>query len=1102
MKNTFSMIMIMSLLVSMLTMAFGIQARGRYGMGDTAYVIDAGNNDTYPLMNPWLESANDWPMFHQNPRHTGHSVSSAPSTNDILWSYATGFEVRSSPAVADGKVYIGSGDGRVYCLDASTGTQLWNYITGNRVSSSPTVADGKVYVGSHDNRVYCLDASTGTLVWSYAASSEVWSSPAVADGKVLVGSFDTKIHCVNATTGEYIWSYITNWIVWSSPAVADGKVYVGSGDSNVYCLNASTGLKLWSYATGSYVFSSPAVADGKVYVGSDDYKIYTFAPAEPDLTVSLVSISPPYPLEGQPTSIVASVANIGGKDANGVSVDLLQSTKYIIPKTEPEDTYSITFPLQQVSIASLPAQESETVTFVWNATEILNVDGKAVEIIVDRFDYIKESNEANNWVAAIPDTSIVQDQMCGFVAYRDGYSFKNYVWSDFQFRDLKQVMEDYVKSSDYSPFPHALTSTVVSFMWPYGRCVGMASTASLYYTGTILRPAGDVTFELTKAEADEKIAAYHALNSLQTVGFFLSTVNLRNEYEKILGFLKWNRPPLLLLGDKTTGVEHAVTVIGAYSVTENVKNVVIYDNSYPGLGYVVSWDLARNTIVWNPLPYNYNKVFVTMPNAYPQDWVAKTVNDFASWLVGGIKRIISFKCPVEVDIVDQYGRLVSSRNGGICEIPGADVDLDNATGLKRFWLPLDLDYNITMEAYGDGNVEVTHVFPSADGGTFSYASINVTEMTLATALVPASNATFAFEVDTDGDGHVDYEASPESAYYDAPWKVCYKESGGCPSIDLCAFNGTLCVLHSNALYVNTGSGWNAISMPTYGTSIRFYENTLYMGGKDGLYYLNGTDLIQVFPVETYAKVLGIYNNSLYVGTLLDSHPTLYYCETAAENPANWQIDTEFSDALNFSSPFGSVDSFAVHNGVMYIGSGGKLYSFNGTDWSIAVNYDDVFAFQAMRVYEGKLYLATRDQGWRKPLCQGGTGFSGRVIEYDGENWTTIFDHDYWIYSLGIYDNRLYAGTANKILTYNGTDWDVSFNTTEGAYYALCFEDCDGKIYVGMGNGYIFADPTPAKADPETIVVPEFPSTIILPVFMALTVLILALTKKSRSKRLY
>jgi len=103
--------------------------------------------------------------------------------------------VRSCPAVVDGKVYVGSYDGKVYCLNASAASmtpnerEIWNYPT-----CSPAVADGKVYVGSRDNKTYCLDASTGAKIWSYTTGSAVHSSPAVAGGKVYIGSLDGNIY--------------------------------------------------------------------------------------------------------------------------------------------------------------------------------------------------------------------------------------------------------------------------------------------------------------------------------------------------------------------------------------------------------------------------------------------------------------------------------------------------------------------------------------------------------------------------------------------------------------------------------------------------------------------------------------------------------------------------------------------------------------------------------------------------------------------------------------------------------------------------------------------------------------------------------------------
>jgi outer membrane protein assembly factor BamB len=77
------------------------------------------------------------------------------STGVLLWSYATGAPVESSPAVANGVVYVGSGDYNLYALNASTGVLLWNYANGPG-QSSPAVANGMVYVGSVFGNVYAF----------------------------------------------------------------------------------------------------------------------------------------------------------------------------------------------------------------------------------------------------------------------------------------------------------------------------------------------------------------------------------------------------------------------------------------------------------------------------------------------------------------------------------------------------------------------------------------------------------------------------------------------------------------------------------------------------------------------------------------------------------------------------------------------------------------------------------------------------------------------------------------------------------------------------------------------------------------------------------
>jgi len=247
------------------------------GIGDTPYLIDVSNQDNYPLMKPWSPPLNStrypWSMFHHDLKHTGYSESPAPNTNQTLWNYTTGNYVVSSPAVVNGKVYVGSWDGNVYCLDALAGACIWNYTTGGMVGSSPAVVNERLYVGSYDFRVYCLDALTGAQIWNYTTSDSRISSPAVVNGRVYVGS-GNMVYALNASTGAHIWDYTTSAIVRSSPAVVDGRVYVGSGDFKLYALDAVTGLHIWNYTTGNSVNSSPSVVDGKVYVGSDDRNVY------------------------------------------------------------------------------------------------------------------------------------------------------------------------------------------------------------------------------------------------------------------------------------------------------------------------------------------------------------------------------------------------------------------------------------------------------------------------------------------------------------------------------------------------------------------------------------------------------------------------------------------------------------------------------------------------------------------------------------------------------------------------------------------------------------------------------------------------------------
>ena len=118
----------------------------------------------------------------------------------------------------------------MYALNAKTGAKLWSYTTGDEVDSSPAVANGVVYVGSDDYVLVRTEHQHRRQAVELPHRLLMYSSPAVVDGVVYVGSFDHNVYALNASTGAMLWSYNTGSVVYSAPAVANGVVYVGSWD--------------------------------------------------------------------------------------------------------------------------------------------------------------------------------------------------------------------------------------------------------------------------------------------------------------------------------------------------------------------------------------------------------------------------------------------------------------------------------------------------------------------------------------------------------------------------------------------------------------------------------------------------------------------------------------------------------------------------------------------------------------------------------------------------------------------------------------------------------------------------------------------------------
>ncbi|MFT5093413.1 MAG: outer membrane protein assembly factor BamB, partial [Porticoccaceae bacterium] len=185
----------------------------------------------------------DWPMWRHGLERNGVSSEPLPETLNLHWSRQLlkpkpawpneprlHFDASYEPVAAGKQLFVGSMvDGSLAAFDIETGSLNWRFYSDGPVRLAPAVADGRVYFGSDDGLLYCLDAESGKLLWKLSgAPTERGQRRHLGNGRLI--SF---------------------WPVRGGPVVDDGVVYFGAGiwptmGVFVRAADAKTGKLLWT----------------------------------------------------------------------------------------------------------------------------------------------------------------------------------------------------------------------------------------------------------------------------------------------------------------------------------------------------------------------------------------------------------------------------------------------------------------------------------------------------------------------------------------------------------------------------------------------------------------------------------------------------------------------------------------------------------------------------------------------------------------------------------------------------------------------------------------------------------------------------------------
>ena len=202
-------------------------------------------------LGPKAEDAPTWPVF----RGTADRIGARPSPTETgglspRWSVDVG-NVVASPILTARLVLVPTADGRLVALDRDSGRLLLTMGVTSAWESSPALADGRLWLGSDEGDVLGIDLAGSTEPLRVKLGKLVRSSPLPLGDRILVGVMDTKetgaVVAIDRTKGTVLWRRKRGAVF--SSAASDGKrVFVGGDDGELQALDPETGKVAWAHA--------------------------------------------------------------------------------------------------------------------------------------------------------------------------------------------------------------------------------------------------------------------------------------------------------------------------------------------------------------------------------------------------------------------------------------------------------------------------------------------------------------------------------------------------------------------------------------------------------------------------------------------------------------------------------------------------------------------------------------------------------------------------------------------------------------------------------------------------------------------------------------
>lgn len=215
----------------------------------------------------------------------------------VIWRHEIGAEPRALPALAADRVYVAAGD-RIFALQVETGAELWQRRLGGPANDILAL-DDRIYAGSDDNFLYCLEAPDGDIDWRWRTGGDVVGVPLVADNRLYFVSFDNILRGMDRRSGAQRWKRPLPIRPTVGPARTEDVLIVSGIAPTVRLYQLRDGGPAGEVATDGDVASAPHVLPK---VEPPTFVVVTRNISKGEMLTVISRVTPPAPTEAVPVA--------------------------------------------------------------------------------------------------------------------------------------------------------------------------------------------------------------------------------------------------------------------------------------------------------------------------------------------------------------------------------------------------------------------------------------------------------------------------------------------------------------------------------------------------------------------------------------------------------------------------------------------------------------------------------------------------------------------------------------------------------------------------------------------------------------------------------